>query len=70
MSDETARWARVEAAKCDTSVSRWIGELLDERRRTDSAYRQAMRSYRSRSATPLKHPGNKYPDRAERHERT
>ncbi len=33
LDEETARWARVEAARSHTGVSRWIGELLEERRR-------------------------------------
>ena len=70
MSDETTRWARVEAAKRDTSVSRWIGELLDERRRADGTYSRARRSYRSRNATPLKDTRDGYPDRTDLYERT
>ena len=29
MRDDTARWARVEAAKAGKSLSRWIGEKLE-----------------------------------------
>ena len=36
MDDETARWVRVEAAKAGKSVSRWLGELLAERRRAEA----------------------------------
>lgn len=32
MDEETARWLRVEAAKAGKSVSRFVGELLAERR--------------------------------------
>lgn len=32
MDEETARWARIEAAKAGKSVSRWVGEVLAERR--------------------------------------
>lgn len=69
LDEETARWARVEAAKADTSVSRWIGQLLEERRRVDEHYDQARHSYRSRRATALKPAGTRYPDRDELHDR-
>ncbi len=36
MDGETARWVRVEAAKAGKSVSRWVGELLAERRRAEA----------------------------------
>ena len=32
LDEETARWARVEAAKAGKSLSRWIGEQLAEGR--------------------------------------
>ncbi len=42
--DETAlEWARMEAAKRNTSVSRLVGELLAEKMRHDDAYAVAMR---------------------------
>lgn len=31
LEEEVARWARLEAARCDTSVSKLLGELLKER---------------------------------------
>ncbi|MCU1301184.1 MAG: CopG family transcriptional regulator [Candidatus Sulfotelmatobacter sp.] len=31
LEEDVARWARVEAARLDTSVSRLLGELLKER---------------------------------------
>ncbi len=41
--DEALEWARIEAAKRNTSVSRLVGELLTERMRQEDAYEQAMR---------------------------
>jgi hypothetical protein len=69
LDEETARWARVEAARHDTSVSRWIGELLEERRRDAFDYERAHRSYLDRPATPLKQPGDSLPTRDDVHER-
>jgi len=43
MEDEVADWARMEAARRNTSVSRLIGELLADKMRHDNAYDRAMR---------------------------
>ena len=43
MEDQVADWARMEAARRNTSVSRLIGELLAEKMRHDDAYERAMR---------------------------
>jgi hypothetical protein len=43
MEEHVADWARMEAARRNTSVSRLIGELLAEKMRHDDAYEQAMR---------------------------
>ncbi len=42
--DETAlEWARIEAAKRNSSVSRLVGEMLSEKMRQEDAYAQAIR---------------------------
>lgn len=41
--DSVLEWARVEAAKRGSSVSRMVGELLAEKMRQEDAYAQAMR---------------------------
>ena len=43
MEDKVADWARMEAARRNTSVSRLVGELLTEKMRHDDAYERAMR---------------------------
>ncbi|MBH9551350.1 CopG family transcriptional regulator [Inhella gelatinilytica] len=43
MEDAVADWVRVEAARRNTSVSRWLGELLAEKMRHDDAYERGMR---------------------------
>jgi len=43
MEDAVADWARMEAARRNTSVSRLLGELLAEKMRHDDAYERAMR---------------------------
>ena len=42
--DSVLEWARVEAAKRGSSVSRMVGEMLAEKMRHEDAYAQAMRS--------------------------
>lgn len=43
MDDAVADWARIEAARRNTSVSRLVGEMLAEKMRHDDAYDVAMR---------------------------
>lgn len=43
MEESVAEWARIEAARRNTSVSRLIGELLAEKMRHDDRYERAMR---------------------------
>jgi hypothetical protein len=81
MDEDLARWVRVEAAKADTSVSRWIGEVLEDLRTTAAeapgddlepsrlSYEAAYRAWKSRIPTMLKQPGDRYPTRDELHER-
>jgi hypothetical protein len=40
--EETLRWARMEAARRNTSVARLVGDLLRERRLRNDAYERAM----------------------------
>jgi hypothetical protein len=48
MEDQVADWARMEAARLNTSVSRLIGELLAGKMRSDDAYQRAMQDWLSR----------------------
>ena len=43
MEESVADWARIEAARRNTSVSRLVGEMLAEKMRHDDAYEMAMR---------------------------
>jgi len=43
MDDSVADWARMEAARRNTSVSRLVGEMLSEKMRHDDTYERAMR---------------------------
>ena len=48
LEEEVARWAKVWAAEHDTSVSRFLGELLKARMRRDQEYQATMTQYWSR----------------------
>jgi hypothetical protein len=69
LDDETARWARIEAAKQDTSVSRLVGELLRRHMLDAADYERARRSYMARPAVALTSAGGRYPSRDAVHER-
>jgi hypothetical protein len=64
-----ARWARVWAAKHDTSVSRLVGMLLRRRMLTEQGYAAAMDEYLASEPIPLKRGGT-YPERVELHDRS
>ncbi|HKX40826.1 MAG TPA: CopG family transcriptional regulator [Burkholderiaceae bacterium] len=51
MEDSVADWARLEAARRNTSVSRLIGEMLAEKMRHDDAYERAMQDWLQRDVT-------------------
>lgn len=68
MDDKVADWARMEAARRNTSVSRLLGEILAEKMRHDDAYERAMRE-----ALEFKSWGSStgpYPTREETHDRS
>ena len=69
LDEETARWARVEAAKRDMSVSSLVAELLRDRMRGEEDYEAAMRAYLDRSPKPLRKRRSAYPKRDEVHDR-
>jgi hypothetical protein len=69
LKEEVARWARIKAAERNTSVSRMLGEILQERMQEEEGYRLAMEQYLAQDPQPLKKAGQRYPRREELHER-
>jgi hypothetical protein len=69
LDEETARLARLEAARRDTSVSRLVGEMLRDHLAELDDYHRRERSWRARDPRALKAPGGRYPARDELHER-
>jgi len=66
--EEVARWARIQAAERDTSVSRLVGEMLRERMLEERQYEMAMREFMAREPEDISR-GKAYPRRQEVHER-
>ena len=63
LEDNVAKWARVLAAKKNTSVSKLLGKILKEEMTQEQGYELAMQQYLSTPATPLKESSEKNPDR-------
>lgn len=68
LDEETARWARVEAARQDISVSSLLRQVLERVKAAHESYPEAMHRFRSRPPVPLKKAG-RYPSREELHDR-
>lgn len=68
LDEAVARWARIQAAKKDTSVSRLLGELLREKMREERNYERAMREYLAEKPRNLS-GGAKYPKREDLYDR-
>ncbi|EHR73256.1 hypothetical protein BurJ1DRAFT_4467 [Burkholderiales bacterium JOSHI_001] len=68
MEDSVADWARMEAARRNTSVSKLVGEMLAEKMRADDAYDRAMRDWLVRERT-WKSDGSAYPARESLYDR-
>ena len=69
LDEKTALWARVHAAKNNKSVSRLVGEMLQEHMRESREYDEAMRRYLAIKPRKLKSPGQRYPKREELYDR-
>jgi hypothetical protein len=69
LDEETARWARVQAAHRDVSVSRFIADLLHDRMIGGGDYEEAGRRYLAQEPRVHRRPGQRYPSRDELHER-
>ncbi|HQC97209.1 MAG TPA: CopG family transcriptional regulator [Aquabacterium sp.] len=56
MEDHVAEWARLEAARRNTSVSRLVGEMLAEKMRRTDRYERAMREALRFRSIPFEAP--------------
>jgi ribosomal protein S3 len=67
---ETAAWIRIQAAEQNKSVSRLVGEILQEQMKDRREYRRAMNGYLSKPPFALSGDPEKYPSREEIHDRS
>ncbi len=67
LEEPVARWARLEAARQDISVSRLLGEFLKERMIEKEGYQRAMR--RALVRQPFLSTDGRYLSREEAHDR-
>ena len=63
MDDAVLEWVRVEAARRNSSVSRLVGEMLDEKMQLTDAYERAMRDWQTKDRL-WQSDGRAYPARA------
>jgi hypothetical protein len=69
LDEDVALWARIWAARRDTSVSRLLGEVLRERMQQEEGYEAAMQQYLTVAPRVLETTGV-YPSRDEIHQRS
>ncbi|MFZ1138624.1 MAG: hypothetical protein ABR881_14825 [Candidatus Sulfotelmatobacter sp.] len=67
LEEDVAQWARIEAARRDTSLSRLLGALLKERMTSEGGYERAMR--RALGRKPFLRSDGRYMTREETHDR-
>jgi hypothetical protein len=68
LEESVARWARIEAARKETSVSRLLGKILKERMNEKDGYDGAMR--RALARKPFLKTDGRYLSREEAHDRS
>jgi ribosomal protein S3 len=66
---ETAAWLRVKAAEQSKSVSRFVGELLQQQMKERLDYQRAMERFLSKPPIQLGEPGEPLPKREELYDR-
>ncbi len=67
LEENVARWARMEAARQDTSISRFLANILKERMQEKGRYDRAMRQALARK--PFLKTDGRYLSREEAHDR-
>lgn len=69
LDEESARWVRVAAAREDTSVSQFLGDLVARERAREEGYESAMHRFLGREPRILGPVGAPLPTRTEIHQR-
>ncbi|HXI49133.1 MAG TPA: DUF6364 family protein [Steroidobacteraceae bacterium] len=70
LDEKTAAWIRVYAAKQGMSVSRFVGELLNERMIETRTYNQALRKFLAHKPFEFELADGRRPTREELHDRS
>ena len=63
LDEKVARWARIKAAEQEKSLSRLVGELLQEKMSAEEQYKTSMQQYLAKKPQVLKKQGVRYPRR-------
>lgn len=69
LDEKTAAWLRAYAAQHGMSVSRFVGEFLQERMQALRAYNDAMRGFLAHTPFAFRFIGGQRPTREELHDR-
>ena len=69
LDEETASWARVEAARRDTSVSKLLGEILRTKMHQEAQYEAARQTYLAQKPGIHRCQDQPLPSREELHDR-
>ncbi len=56
LDERAAAWARVQAAECNMSLSRYLGEMLHDKMRHSREYEEAMREALAQKPLELEGP--------------
>lgn len=69
LDEKTAAWLRIHAAKLGMSVSRFVGEVLQERMQEVREYNEAMRDFLAQRPFTFEFTGGGRPAREDLHDR-
>jgi len=69
LEEDVLRWAKIWAARHDTSVSRMLGEELRRKMLSEEQYDRARRRFQARVPKQLKPANTPYPSRESLYER-
>jgi len=70
LDEKTAGWLRVHAAKRGMSVSRLVGDFLQDRMREQKEYNEAMQRFLSEKPFKFEYLDGRRPTREELHDRS
>jgi hypothetical protein len=69
LDEEVAQWARIEAARRNTSVSKLVGQMLREKMEQSQRYEQARQAYLAETRELAFKPSSRYLAREQANDR-